>query len=210
MDRLHRFLLSTLLLTVIVSSLSLPVSANNGAKIVVEPRIIDISVSNTFTIDILIRDLNGDFMQEFDFTITWDPALMEYVSHMDHVLTNDPNWSIKNQNLDALGGSYRLNAEAGLSGILFNEDLSWVTLTFHCLGEGSSPINIQNTVIYRAAAGLQEIEHEVLKGAVTQEPGMPVGGYVAPINKLEILTPYLALAGIVAVASAIYIKKRRH
>jgi len=135
MDRLHRFLLSTLLLTVIVSSLSLPVSANNGAKIVVEPRIIDISVSNTFTIDILIRDLNGDFMQEFDFTITWDPALMEYVSHMDHVLANDPDWIIRNQNLDALGGSYRLNAWAGLFGSPINEDLSWVTLTFHCLGE---------------------------------------------------------------------------
>jgi hypothetical protein len=38
----------------------------------------------------------------------------------------------------------------------------------------------------------------------------PVGGSLMPVNKLEILTPYLVLAGIVAVASAIYIKKRRH
>ncbi len=62
MSRLHKLLLPTLLLTVIVSSLSLPVSAQNGiAKIAVEPRITTISVSNTFTIDIWIRDLNGDF-----------------------------------------------------------------------------------------------------------------------------------------------------
>lgn len=92
MGPLHKILLSVALLTIIVSGLSLPVSAGNGiAKIVVEPRIIDISVSSTFTIDIWIRDLSSDFMQEFDFTITWDPALMEYVSHMDHVLANDPN-----------------------------------------------------------------------------------------------------------------------
>ena len=209
MGSLHKILLSVSLLTIIVSGLSLPISANDVAKIVVEPRIIEISVSNTFTIDIWIRDLGGDVMQEFDFTITWDPVLMEYVSHTNHVSANDPNWSIKNQNLDTLGGSYRLNAEAGLSGILFNEDLSWVTLTFHCLGEGSSPINIQNTVIYRAAAGLQEIEHEVLKGAVTQEPGMPVGGYVAPINKLEILTPYIALVGLIIAVSTVYVIKKR-
>ncbi len=148
-------------------------------------------------------------LQEFDFTITWDPALIEYVRHMDHVLANDPNWIIRNQNLDALGGSYRLNAWSGLFGSAINEDLSWVTLTFHCLGEGSSPINIQNTVIYRAGAGLQEIEHQVLKGAVTQEPATTVGGYVAPINKLALLTPYLALAGLIAAVSTVYVIKRR-
>lgn len=37
-----------------------------------------------------------------------------------------------------------------------------------------------------------------------------VGGVVTAVNKLTIVAPYLVLAGIVAVASAIYIKKRRH
>jgi len=36
-----------------------------------------------------------------------------------------------------------------------------------------------------------------------------VGGVVAPTNKLEILTPYLALAGLVAVASTVVIARRR-
>jgi hypothetical protein len=102
-------------LTVIVSSLTLPVSAQNGiAKIIVEPRIINVTVSTTFTIDIWIRDLNGDLMQEFDFTITWDPDLMEYVSHNDHVLTNDPLWIIKTQTVNSYLGMYRLNAWTGL------------------------------------------------------------------------------------------------
>ena len=37
----------------------------------------------------------------------------------------------------------------------------------------------------------------------------PVGGLVMPTNKLEILTPYLALAGLVAVVSAVAVVKRR-
>ncbi|MFC1506966.1 hypothetical protein ACFLQ6_07845 [Thermoproteota archaeon] len=41
-----------------------------------------------------------------------------------------------------------------------------------------------------------------------QDP--PVGGVVTAANKLTIIAPYLVLAGLVAVASAIYIKRRRH
>ncbi|OGD54138.1 hypothetical protein A3K80_02230 [Candidatus Bathyarchaeota archaeon RBG_13_38_9] len=38
----------------------------------------------------------------------------------------------------------------------------------------------------------------------------PVGGVAAEVNKLTVIAPYLVLAGIVAVASAIYIKRRKH
>ena len=37
----------------------------------------------------------------------------------------------------------------------------------------------------------------------------PVGGVVATVNKLAIAAPYLVLAGIVAVATAVYIKRRK-
>ncbi len=37
----------------------------------------------------------------------------------------------------------------------------------------------------------------------------PVGGVASPINKLEILTPYLALTGLIIAVSVIVIKKRR-
>jgi WD40 repeat protein len=37
----------------------------------------------------------------------------------------------------------------------------------------------------------------------------PVGGVVAPANKLEILTPYIALAGLIATLSAVVVVKRR-
>jgi hypothetical protein len=38
----------------------------------------------------------------------------------------------------------------------------------------------------------------------------PVGGVTTAANKLAIIAPYLVLAGIVVVASAVYIKRRKH
>lgn len=38
-------------------------------------------------------------------------------------------------------------------------------------------------------------------------PPQPVGGLVTEINKLEIIAPYIALVGIVAIASAVYLKR---
>ena len=41
-------------------------------------------------------------------------------------------------------------------------------------------------------------------------PSKPVGGSVMPTNKLEVLTPYLALAGLVIAVSAAAVVRRRH
>lgn len=38
----------------------------------------------------------------------------------------------------------------------------------------------------------------------------PVGGVVTPVNKLEVLAPYLALAGLIVAVSAVVIVRRRH
>jgi hypothetical protein len=38
----------------------------------------------------------------------------------------------------------------------------------------------------------------------------PVGGTVSPINKLALLTPYLALVGLIAVTSIVYVIKKSH
>jgi hypothetical protein len=46
--------------------------------------------------------------------------------------------------------------------------------------------------------------------AIIPIPSGPVGGVVLPINTLAILTPYIALAGLViAVSAVVAVKKRR-
>ena len=37
---------------------------------------------------------------------------------------------------------------------------------------------------------------------------LPVGGLSMPVNKFEILTPYIALAGLIAAVSTVYVIKR--
>ncbi len=45
---------------------------------------------------------------------------------------------------------------------------------------------------------------------VTANPhGFPVGGYLAPVNKPSILTPYLVLVGLIGVASTVFVIRRR-
>jgi len=195
----------SVLLVFIISGLIFPVYSN-GVTISVEPRIIDVIVSRTFTVDIWIRE-HSEPMNAFSFTITWDPTLIEYVSHSNHVAAN--GWIYLDiDSVDATGGSYTLSAR----GADFDEDASWATITFHCLGAGSSPINIIDTAIGAgdpAGEVFQMILHLSLKGAVNQNEPAPVGGISTPINKLEILTPYIALAGLIAVVSAVYVIKRR-
>jgi hypothetical protein len=44
---------------------------------------------------------------------------------------------------------------------------------------------------------------KVLSGAA------PVGGFLVPVNKLAVITPYIALAGLIAAVSTVYIIKKR-
>jgi hypothetical protein len=58
-----------------------------------------------------------------------------------------------------------------------------------------SIVNLSMTVL-----GQNDRDHEL----------EPVGGVAATVNKLAVIAPYLVLGGIVAVATAIYIKRRKH
>jgi len=62
------------------------------------------------------------------------------------------------------------------------------------------------------------IVHAFIRVEVSQDPPPtptptttlePVSGLVMPTNKLEILTPYLALAGLIAAVSTVYVIKKR-
>ena len=52
-------------------------------------------------------------------------------------------------------------------------------------------------------------EAEVPDTPTRNSLGSPVGGVVISVNKLAILAPYLALVGLLAAISAVYVIKRR-
>ena len=80
-----------------------------------------------------------------------------------------------------------------------------------------SPYFKGKSIVYDSATQLDNIwpkglaEDDVSTWAILQTSlSRPVGGVVMSTNKLEILTPYLALVGLVAAVSAVVVVKRRN
>jgi len=88
------------------------------------------------------------------------------------------------------------------------DDVRIRTVKFHCLGAGTVTVDVLEDVSYVVIDGA---EYDVVgvDGVIHQTIPQPVGGVTSPINKLEILTPYLALAGLIAAVSAVVVVKRR-
>ncbi|MGB6679757.1 MAG: hypothetical protein WBF08_00355 [Candidatus Bathyarchaeia archaeon] len=86
-------------------------------------------------------------------------------------------------------------------------DVRLGTIRLHCLGVDSVIVDIDESqsgvfidTNFIPAAGVDGVIHQL---------GQPVGGISTPINKLTILTPYIALAGLIIAVSAVIIKKRK-
>ncbi|MFC1507520.1 hypothetical protein ACFLQ6_10710 [Thermoproteota archaeon] len=58
-------------------------------------------------------------------------------------------------------------------------------------------------------AGFPRSDDMVFRTFGSNQNSYAVGGYVAPINKLALLTPYIVLAGLIIAVSTVYIFKRR-
>ena len=70
--------------------------------------------------------------------------------------------------------------------------------------------NEENYLKSFLSARYDGVDSGLLIDAVAQVPvsGLPVGGYIVPINKLAILAPYLALIAIMIISVVLVIKRR--
>ena len=173
-----------------------------------EPQTITVTVCSEFTVYVWIRNL-PDPMEAFDFGVKWDPMMMEHVSHGNQVEGN--GWTIITETVNEGLGFYMLEADMG-DGDQWTADAPWATITFHCLGEGTSILEVEtiDTIWVRLSTGeLIGIFPDEFDSTVTQVEPAPVGGITTPINKLEIVTPFLALAGLIAVISTVFVIRRR-
>jgi len=205
---------------------------NELAKIVVDPQSITIVPCSEFSTDIAVQNLRVP-LEGFIIIVTWDPELMSFESVKVHV--EDLGWqymdpiSVGEEELINDLGTYIIIAWDVTEENPVINGAKLFTLTFHCEGEGFSSINLPASWqpepdtfewIRQLLTNAEEVEpseppyvigepiiHAVVEGTVSQHG--PVGGIITPINKLKILTPYLALAGLIAVVSAVYVIKKR-
>lgn len=194
MKRMVRLVIPVVLAALILFGLSHPVSAPEGnPDISIEPREINAYVCSRFNVEIWITNLPGA-MTWFNFTILWDPNLMELVDRENYA--EGRGW-VYLENL----GDGRYSAEPKVYDGGWTEDAAWIKLTFHCLGEGTSEIYFDGASIF--IGQLPYIELDPFTCTVHQTV-RAVGGILAPVNKLAVLAPYLALIGLFGAITAIF------
>jgi len=212
MGRLYRLVLPALLVGLLTIGLSNSVSGQIPPRLSIENAPSTVLVSTTFEVEFWILDIPDPGMNRWLLIVSWDPALMELAEEFDDIITREEaRWNSRGWLYSS--GGYDVNligfiVETGDAP--WTEDALWFTLNFHCLGPGSSSIRL---------GGLDEVELAIIAlGSfevfpedvyVTIQQTGTVGGIVSPINKLAVLTPYLALAGLIIAVSTVYIIKRR-
>jgi len=206
---------------VFAGSVALPKASANG---VYEPHFVfkhnghvvtslDVTVGSTFELEVCIDSIpQGYSMVGFLVRIKWTPISQLEVTG---VLPN-PGGLFQTYLSNALGESEQQHKN------ILTKSLSLYKVRFHCLAEGTCTITFRAPLppsidIQLDAGGATEeyaIDPTPLvcnqhSGPPPEGPNNHVGGEVFSANKLVVLSPYLALIGIVAVA-AIVIKRRRN
>jgi len=211
MYNLTKLTLSSILITIIVLGLSSPVAAQPPAPTIYVDAPPFVSVSTEFDIIIWIRDIQSGYgMVQVGIRVQWDPNDLEYIDC--EFLGED--------RLGTWGGGCGPDVDVpglaggGGGGDAWTADAEWLRFRFHCLREGPAPITVSapadGTIVLEPVAGGTGVvvEPEPVTVTIDQRSGA-VGGVASPVNKLEIMTPYIALAGLIAAVSAVYVIKKR-
>ncbi|MFC1506524.1 hypothetical protein ACFLQ6_05565 [Thermoproteota archaeon] len=211
MSRSLKFVISSILITVIVLGLSSPVKAQVLPPTIYVDAPSTVTVSTEFDIIISIRDIpSGWGMVLFEIGVDWDPNDLEYIG-CEFLGDGRPGWD-GGCGGDASGAGGGGDDDRDFPVSRWTEDAEWLRFRFHCLQAGPTPITVytlDETFIIENLGNGQTVEVYPENVTVTVNQVAPVGGISTPINKLELLTPYLAIAGIIAAISTIYVIKKR-
>jgi len=192
-------ILATMLLALCVLGLVSPAQGNALPKISLEINgvpvtTLNIRVCSEFTLDLWIRDIPlGYSMVYFIILIDWDSNLIELVN-VDPI--EPPGWTF------TAGGKW--------TGPPWTEDAVWARFTFHCLGEGTGLMVLTSPIIVLQDPDENPYDTEPEPFEFTVHQYRAVGGVLTGTDKLAVLSPYLALIGLVgAVTVAVAVQRRR-
>ncbi|MFC1506404.1 hypothetical protein ACFLQ6_04965 [Thermoproteota archaeon] len=224
MNKLLKFVLSSILIIVIVLGLNNPVEAQPPSpKISLKPNLVYVTPCSNFIVEVWITDIpSGWMMTGFGLEMYWDPEYMELAFPIGGDVSGDyfkdfyvPRGWNGGIGADEEEGRMTIVGWASNETTYWATDSPWLSIEFHCLEAGISPLLLQ--VWYERDPGpaieitdgdvIIDVEPEPFEMDVHQI--FPVGGISLSTNKLEILTPYLALAGLIIAISSVYVFKRR-
>ena len=213
MHRPYPFFITILLVTIISLSLSSPVLALPPyyPELIVNPTSISAGVSTTYSITFSVRDIpSGYGLTYLGLVLTWPSSDMELVSGTEGA-SLPPGWQVTLGDFTTIPpGSESKHFQMSIdTGEPVTVDREWLTVTFHCLRSGPSMITVDGSLEIRqlpegsiSGQGIEPIEITVNQFGV-------IGGVTTSVNKIGVLTPYLALAGLITIVSVIYIIRKR-
>ncbi|MGB6681608.1 MAG: DNRLRE domain-containing protein [Candidatus Bathyarchaeia archaeon] len=184
---------------------------------------IDVPVSSEFTLNFWIRHIpEGYGMVAFDFDVHYDPDLMELVDN-EVFFPPGHSWDSAGASYDvgrySPRGNWGYDPQYNPDATPETDDFLAARATFHCKGESlGSEIRVsagQRTVTLRNLETGEEMEmyppdHVVVcnQQPAPSNPYRYVGGELFTANKLAVLSPYLALIGLVGILTAAVAIKR--
>ena len=164
----------------------------------------DIAVGSTFKVNVWTRSIPEPGIVDLNFTIVLDSKLIGFVSRDVH----DHGFAVLTE---AIGSDrYEVEVASPFPHSPLLRDASWVTLTFRCLGEGSSALVITYSHGYYGDYGhefyLSPENAELDQHATPPPDGAPYG-----VEELAMLSPWLAVVGIVGCIAvvAVTVRNRR-
>ncbi|MCK4477096.1 PKD domain-containing protein [Candidatus Bathyarchaeota archaeon] len=162
--------------------------SSNSTFVNVTPDYITANLNQNFTIDVIISNVSD--LSGFDIQFSWDPSLLEYVSHVAKVPVETYPDGVLCQpilplmdDVDATAGTYWA-AFATLGGPSFNGTGIAFEMTFHVIGSGSCLLEITSCDLANKYG--QTITHSIQNGYFNTDvqmlpTDMPVV-YVDPQN----------------------------
>ena len=165
-------------------------------------------------------------MDTFRVIVEWHSTEVQLVDSSAHFVSG---WNVGGYTKQTSNPYIHFFVLDGLTNSPTYADEFWVTLTFNCVATGEAQITLpaeatdsnfitHSREVWRDYNTANEIMYDVMvsNGVVEQrEPTTPsgpsgyVGGEVFSANKLAVLSPYLALIGLVGVISTVVAVKRR-
>jgi hypothetical protein len=210
-----KIVLASLFAVLMILGLSQSARASTGnPDLVIGPSEVNVTVGNTFQIQISINSIPAPYaMIDFDFYIFWDKTMMDLEVLGNPVASR--GWTVDLQ--VSHDDWYEFGANKG-SGTPWSTDAVWLTMGFRCIGEGSSEITVSGEDSVWLSDGITTPFNTAFdEDAITcnqrrSAPSNPyhyVGGELYTANKLAVLSPYLALFSVVAVAAGL-VKRRKN
>jgi hypothetical protein len=172
-----------LLISTLTFSPKAAFSQETPAVSVNPPLVEDLLPSETFTINVTVANVTG--LYGLDIRLSWDPAILGYVSHQAKIpVETHPEGILYNtvlmirDDIDSVAGTYWVAASSLSPAPTFNGTGMVVEITFQVNDIGQTPIQIYSSALSDQNA--MAIPHNVQHGFFTNYSPVSVPVYVDP------------------------------